>query len=60
MLIVVFLVTAVAGASIVGVIAVVQIGIACEESDRSLMLRPATLASAVTRRIVGAHGTFRP
>jgi hypothetical protein len=60
MLIVVFLVAAVIGTSLIGVVAVVQIGIACEESERSLRFRPATLTSAITRRIVGAHGTFRP
>lgn len=60
MLIIVFLVTALIGGSIVGVIAAVRISIASEESDRSLRLRPASRTSAMTRRIVGAHGTFRP
>jgi hypothetical protein len=60
MLVIVYLVTALAGASIVGVVAVVQIGVACEESGRSLRSGPATRAAAMTRRIVGAHGTFRP
>ncbi|HUY48368.1 MAG TPA: hypothetical protein VMV92_22005 [Streptosporangiaceae bacterium] len=60
MLIVVFLVTAFAGASMVGLIAVVRLSIAREDSDHSLMRRPASRTSAMTRRIVGTHGTFRP
>jgi hypothetical protein len=60
MLIIVVLAAAIVGASLAGVIAVVQIGVACEESERSLRFRPATRTSAMTRRIVGAHGTFRP
>jgi hypothetical protein len=59
-LIIVVLAAAVVVASLAAVIAVVQIGVACEESERSLRFRPATLTSTITRRIVGAHGTFRP
>lgn len=60
MLIVLILVGAVVSVSLVGVVAVVQIGVAREESERSLRFQPATRTSAMTRRIVGAHGTFRP
>ena len=60
MLVVVFLVTAFAGASMVGLITVVRVSIAREDSDHSLMFGPSTRTSAMTRRIVGTHGTFRP
>jgi hypothetical protein len=40
---------------IVGVIALLRAGIAREESDRSLLGDPATLATAATRRVVGLY-----
>jgi hypothetical protein len=49
----------VVGASVlglaVGVIAVLQAGIAREEADRSLLADPATCAASVTRRLVGLY-----
>jgi hypothetical protein len=39
----------------VGVIAMLQVGIAREEADRSLLADPATCAASVTRRLVGLY-----
>lgn len=60
MLILVFLVIALIAAAMVGLIVLVLLGIAREEADYSLKLGPSTRASAMTRRIVGLHVTFRP
>ena len=60
MLIIVIALTSFAGALFTGLIAVVWLGIFREEADYSLRLGPATRASALTRRIVGLHVTFRP
>jgi hypothetical protein len=60
MLIIMFLAIAMIAVMIVGLIGMVCLGIAREEADYSLKLGPATRASAMTRRIVGLHITFRP
>jgi hypothetical protein len=60
MLILVFLVVALIAVAIVGLIVLVWLGIAREEADYSLRIGPSTRASAMTRRIVGLHMTFRP
>jgi hypothetical protein len=60
MLIIVFLVTAFFVAAIAALIVLLCAGIAREEADKSLGLEPATRTAAMTRRIVGAHGIFRP
>ena len=60
MLILVFLVVALIAVAIVGLIVLVWLGIAREEADYSLKIGPTTRASAMTRRIVGLHMTFRP
>jgi hypothetical protein len=39
----------------VGVIAMLQVGIAREEADRSLLADPATCAASVTRRLVALY-----
>jgi hypothetical protein len=48
--------TFIAGA-IAGIIALLRLGIAREESDKSLLGEPATRAAAATRRIVGWYGS---
>jgi hypothetical protein len=60
MLILLFLVIALASIAIFGLIVLVWLGIAREEADYSLKIGPSTRASAMTRRIVGLHMTFRP
>jgi hypothetical protein len=60
MLIIVLFITAILAAGTAGLIALVCAGIASEEADMSLRLGPSTRASALTRRIVGLHITFRP
>ncbi|MGH3275539.1 MAG: hypothetical protein ACRDNZ_14605 [Streptosporangiaceae bacterium] len=60
MLIIVFLVAAIMTAAITVLITLTVIGIAHEEAGKSLRLGPPTLASALARRIVGLHITFRP
>lgn len=61
MLIIVIALTAFAGVLFfIGLIVVVWLGIFREEADHSLRLEPATRASALARRIVGLHVTFRP
>ena len=59
MLIIVFLVAAIAAAATAGLITVTVVGIAREEADKSLDAGPSTRASALTRRIVGLHSTIR-
>jgi hypothetical protein len=60
MLIFMFLVVALIAVAIIGLIVLVWLGIAREEADYSLKIGPSTRASAMTRRIVGLHMTFRP
>jgi hypothetical protein len=60
MLILMFLVIALVAAAMIGLILLVVVGIAREETDYSLKIGPSTRASAMTRRIVGLHMTFRP
>jgi hypothetical protein len=59
MLIIVFLVAAIAAAATIGLIMLTVVGISREEADRSIQRGPATCASALTRRIVGLHSTIR-
>ena len=59
MLIIVFLVAAIAAAATIALITLTVVGIAREEADRSLQRGPSTRASAITRRIVGLHSTIR-
>jgi CHASE1-domain containing sensor protein len=59
MLIIVFLVAAIAAAATIGLITLTVIGITREESDKSLQREPSTRASAITRRIVGLHSIIR-
>jgi len=40
---------------IAGVLALLRVGIACEESAKSIRGEPPTRAAAVTRRVVGLH-----
>lgn len=48
--------TAVFGVGLIaGLVALVQVGIAREEHDRSLLDEPSTLTAALTRRIVGLY-----
>jgi hypothetical protein len=48
--------TAVFGIGLIaGLVALVRVGIAREEHDRSLLDQPPTLAVALTRRIVGLY-----
>jgi hypothetical protein len=54
MIVIIILVAFLAGA-IAGVVALVRVGIAREESDKSLPGAPTTRAGAATRRIVGWH-----
>lgn len=42
---------------ITGIVALLRVGIAREENDRSLNRRPPTRAAAATRRVVGWHGS---
>ena len=60
MLILVLLVVALIAAAMIGLIVLVWLGIGREEADYSLKIGPSTRASAMTRRIVGLHVTFRP
>jgi hypothetical protein len=42
---------------ITGIVALLRVGIAREEADRSLLRQPPTRAAAATRRVVGWHGS---
>jgi hypothetical protein len=55
MITVVILASAIPGAVIAGVIALLRAGIAREESDHSLLGDPTTRVTAATRRVVGLY-----
>ena len=54
--IMILIATFIAGA-IAGIIALLRLGIAREECDKSLLDEPPTRAAAATRRIVGWYGS---
>lgn len=60
MIVIILLAVAFAAGILVGIAALLRLGIACEESRRSLRYYPGTRSAAATRRVLGLYVSMPP